>query len=530
MSLGSGVGSGYGGPQEPTIEQRVATASVEVSKQMMGIVHDTLTISFTKLGGDIWHYKSDMGHPVLHPMNTLRVDSSGEESVSPSVQEAFDELVKTLPPAMQTRLAADMQRSGRPRNPAMLALEETLYGAAKAMATINDAMRPDSPESAAAARFAKYQQFLPYAMAAYSKNSGEIATGSQNFLEELGANEPHFDQFFAASAELGKWSALLKGSITGEIPKEELAKSWTGLQQSIAAFDRLPKGASMQLIGQSLQAMQPLAAAAMADIKAPGLLLALWMATVGINKEEGPAGFSNNALSQMSSSLAHILLPTLAEGKGNPGQELFLNLIIKSGSFLAAAGGRLFMDAELPKGLGMLDQPQYRPLACDFAMTMISSSQIMEAFFGQAMAAIKAEEEANRLASKALAQNTKMIMLLGMKKKGGAASGGLLSFFQGQMAAMESMLEMAQERGSISNDKSAGFARVLSQARLALGEGDSEPFFQAWSDLLDQLGGNPKAVEEDCRFSGDAAVQCHTLFSQRAAGEKQFQTTLVQPA
>lgn len=533
---GSGVGT-PGGPSEPSIFQLQTTAATEVARQSMGIVKDTLAVPFMLLGGNVWRYTSDMGHPVLHPMDTFRIDSSPDKEARPGQQEAFDGLVKTLPPPMQRLLKIDMQRDPRNRNPSMVALEEVLSGAARAIVTVNDASKAELPGSAQLARHRENLLLLPRSLSGAQQTAGDLAHFGDAILKEEGPNFKQFDAFFAGKEELGRVGRLLgraheAGGDGGEGMADRLVMGWGGLQQAITALDRQEKGAPFQIFGASLRAMQPLMAAAMPDVKAPALLMGMWTAMIGAENSEAKGGLQGGALAQVSSAVTDGVAALALPRGANPGQQLFLGLLMQVSTVLSTSFGALLAAAKPPPGVAPQDAAQYRPFTCTLTMGLISSSQAMEAFFGQAAASVQPDERADEpgrlMAAETAAQAARLAMGVGMGKKNGGE--GLMRSFAPHMAAMSTALSMLEARGALTDGQAAAFSRALSEAKFALEQGDVEPFMQAWSDLVDFLGGDYAKLESDCTAVGKKAMNCGALLARGQQERESFQTSLVQPA
>lgn len=529
---GSGVGT-PGSPSEPSIFQQQTTAATEVARQSMGIVKDTLLVPFTQLGGNVWRYTSEMGHPVLHPMNTFRVDNSPDKEVTPGLQEAFDGLVKTLPPAMQRLLTIDRQRDPRARNPSMVALEEVLSGAARAIVTVNGATKADLPGSAQVARHRENLLLLPRSLSGGQQSAGDLAHFGDDLLRQEGPNFRDFDAFFAGKEELGRLGRQVgRAHDGGEGSADRLVTGWGGLQQAITALDRLPKDAPFQILGASLRAMQPVVAAAMPDVKAPALLLGMWTAMIGAGNSEAKGGLQGGALAQVNGAVADGVAALALPHGANPGQQLFIALLMQVSTVLSTSLGALMAAAKPPAGIAPQDAAQYRPFTCTLAMGLIGGSQAMETFFGQAAASVQPDEHADKqgrlMAAETAAQAARLAMGLGMGKKSGGE--GLMRSFSPHMAAMETALSMLEARGALTASQAAAFSRALSEAKFALEQGDVEPFMQAWSDLVEFLGGDYAKLESDCSAVGKKATNCGALLDKEEKERQSFQTSLVQPA
>jgi len=528
--MGSGIGGNIGGPQEPTIEQMQASASVEVAKQMSGIMRDSLDVVFTQLGGNLWRYQSDSGHPVLHPMATFRIDMGKEKALSSELQKTFEALAKMLTPGIYKRLTMDMERPMQARNSSMRALEEVLYGAARAVVTLKGAMQPQEASSAAALRHIQYLQLPERGLAGAKSYSGELSQLIGDMLEQEGAAMFHFDECQAGAKELLYWNKLLGAVAKGD--KGALGEEWAGLQGTLQALDRLPRGAPMQMIRSALVAMQPIIAAQMAGVEAPSLLIALWMAFCGSAGGEEPAAANHFSLTGAAGLLAATLAQILFPRGSNPGQQLLLRLIIQAALTLAASTGALMAEASLPAGVDAEKEPLYRPFTMELAMALLTRGAVLETVFAQALASMQAEKQGAKLSSKALAKAAKMAMLLAAakKKKREKITEAIIPYFEEDEQTMDELLRQLGEGGKISDRSQAAFYRALFQEHLAVMQGDADSFVAAWGDCAAFFGGDWELLEGDIGKVGEGAVRASKMIAGSQARDSNYQTALVQPA
>ncbi|HRD55391.1 MAG TPA: hypothetical protein PLC42_03235 [Parachlamydiaceae bacterium] len=213
---GSGLGDEAGnssiqfGPRE--LE---ATAFTFFNRASLGIVKDSLEVSFMQLGGNLWKYNSAASRPVLAPLIQARVNATLKEISERSWDAFFEELRKNLPADTADRLLRERAKAKEDRSPSYIALEEILVSSAKTLAMIREAAKADSPNSAAA-----QTALFNIAIAANSATTmAEIGTEffkeAHSFLDAQGSNYIYHDLLSqnvnAAEKELNRMQAI-KGS------------------------------------------------------------------------------------------------------------------------------------------------------------------------------------------------------------------------------------------------------------------------------------------------------------------------------
>lgn len=130
--------SGIGRPLVPQYEELEATARVQVGKQGLGIVPNTIEIVFTQMGGNIWRYEAQASKPKL-PMDVLVAVTHPDAKETPSLEkQIFEKLVHELPLKLSLELQRERKKRPHERDPVFVVLEQILQFAARAERWLRD--------------------------------------------------------------------------------------------------------------------------------------------------------------------------------------------------------------------------------------------------------------------------------------------------------------------------------------------------------------------------------------------------------
>ena len=167
--------------------ERQTMPTVTLNKAMLAIVVDSLEVSFTRFGGNLWKYESGASRPVLAPLISTRSAISEKEDDT-SWKGLFDQLVEGLPAEVAVRLAIENEKPKSERNEAYTALNNLLIGTAKALLWIESASKPSANEASSA----------PLISDIAGENMGligkEFLREAFNFLDSIGSNYVHHDK------------------------------------------------------------------------------------------------------------------------------------------------------------------------------------------------------------------------------------------------------------------------------------------------------------------------------------------------
>lgn len=125
-----------GRPQELMHHELQATAQVEVAKQGLGMLQNTLEVPFTKLGGGDYRYKSSETKPSM-PANVLvGVVHKESEQPDPLAEKTYEELLNELPLSLSMELKEENKKPAYQRDGPFLVLEQMLRFLAKSLALL----------------------------------------------------------------------------------------------------------------------------------------------------------------------------------------------------------------------------------------------------------------------------------------------------------------------------------------------------------------------------------------------------------
>lgn len=189
---GTGMGDDVGNLNQPSIFELETKASVEISKAQLGIIRDTLEVSFIQIGEkDLWKYQASSSRPTLAPLASTRMETATLSESDVSWKGIQEELLKQLPDDVQLRYARDNEKPIEERSEAFRALGEAVKTLAKLIAQFGIA----KADSVKAERKAELNAILP--SIAHEESvalSGFINMRAFDLIESFGSNMPYFDK------------------------------------------------------------------------------------------------------------------------------------------------------------------------------------------------------------------------------------------------------------------------------------------------------------------------------------------------
>lgn len=211
---GSGLGDEVGNSSiQFSPRELEATAATVLNRAALGIVKDSLEVSFMQLGGNLWKYNSDASRPTLAPLINVRVTAAQKEIVDRSWDTFFEELKKNLPVDTADRLTREKLKAKEDRNPSYVALEEILVSSARTLAMLHEAANAGEANSTAARN-----ALINISIAATApENINDIGksffTEARNFLDAAGSNYIYHDQLSQnvkiAESELNRMKTII---------------------------------------------------------------------------------------------------------------------------------------------------------------------------------------------------------------------------------------------------------------------------------------------------------------------------------
>lgn len=194
MPISTGIGDEIGGPLNPSIFEIETRGIVNVNRELLGILRDTLQVSFTELGGQVWKYQASANRPVLPALVSTRMQTPDFSVDDKMWKEYYEDLLNNLPPTIREKLEYDLKSPLKDRNNAYIALENILTTTARTLAFINAASAPIGPGSIEQ-RYAELNALLPLFTATSTTTLGKaFFNKAREFLDEAGANYIHRDK------------------------------------------------------------------------------------------------------------------------------------------------------------------------------------------------------------------------------------------------------------------------------------------------------------------------------------------------
>lgn len=136
MGISPDVGGrqGLGRPLQLEYTELEATAQVADAKAALGIVPNSLDISFTELGGNPWKYQASASKPQI-PMNVLQgIVYPDSPEASQLAQKQYERLLKELPLSIRQELKEQSYFPEEDRDLALAVFERLLRFTGKALA------------------------------------------------------------------------------------------------------------------------------------------------------------------------------------------------------------------------------------------------------------------------------------------------------------------------------------------------------------------------------------------------------------
>lgn len=134
MGIAPDAGGGrvsLGKPFEPDYFELETTAQTAVMKEGLGLVPNTLDVSFAQLGGNIWKYQSSSSKPLLPFFVFSEVHHADNPTMSPLEEQQLKEVYEKLPIKIREKLKQDQEKNPEDRDPFWVAVDQVLSFSAK---------------------------------------------------------------------------------------------------------------------------------------------------------------------------------------------------------------------------------------------------------------------------------------------------------------------------------------------------------------------------------------------------------------
>ncbi|MCE5319042.1 MAG: hypothetical protein LLG04_16980 [Parachlamydia sp.] len=511
FSMTTGQGGTMGGPSAPLQRELETSAWTQVNKAALGIVPDSLEISFTNLGGQLWKYQSDSSRPSLQsPGSTVRTSQAqGEATEDESWKPIFDELVGKLPDEVKDEFQKDLARPFERRSQNFAQLENTLTLTAKGLSWLEGAQKPVDPESPAMDRLKQNRAMPGRALKGTVAHSKSIIGGANAFLTRVGPNHANHDALhnFAEQAatmqdDLNNLLESLKDPNAPEPTNEQLTELSDQAQTLLNDFQRLDQGKDLQILSPMMESMAAVAAALSLTPASPTLFLGLKMATMGL--------FSSDSASGLFGSELAALIKALQSGQGaallkQVGMAKLQMLLM---SLLGTIGGAGTLAALLSEfGIGRFpahnegDEIAGRRIGLQLIMTLITSSGVMKQIYAIIAQVCGGDEKAQAMLSDNMELVSTLLMALteakGTPENASSMLENLKPFLEGKCEKSKAFMESALAAGDLDGEKAKSVDIALLKAQMALSKDDQKGILRACSGALEQIGSTPEDLKGD---------------------------------
>lgn len=536
---GSGVGGSVGGTPMPTQRDIETSAWTQVNKQGLGIVHDTLEVPFSQLGGQVWKYSTDSSRPSLMPMGTLRTMKE-ETKPDESWKQKFDELLNKLPPQMKARLIQEYSKPLEMRNASYSAFEQTLTMLAKGMNGLEKAQEPLDPKAEARAL---HNHAIPgKALKGMIGHGRNMLEGADKFLNMVGPNHPRHDNLrhFANEGEdlQDRMQELLE-NLSDPNEEKPTAEEMKNLCKDIGTlnkeFHAVDQGKNLQILGTMLDTMEGVAQALSMTPASPALFMGLKTALKGIFSSESEAGLIGDDLEALMKALQNGMLSTMMKKLGPAKLNMLMMLLMSS---LAGAGTMASLVTE--HGLGRLpaknerEQEAGRKFSFLLIMQFLQSADVMKTLYRQfAESCGQTPEEQETTANiMDLLNGLLMTMTAAKGKKDKAVP--LLQEMQKNIGEnidkTEKFVIGAIRSGEIEGAEAKGLDIALQQARIALEKEDFEGLINACANALELMNSSPGDLYMDLEEIKEFSELLKYVFGAGLEAESKVMPGMIQAA
>jgi hypothetical protein len=527
--IGSGQGGSIGRPLEPTPQELETTAAAQTSRQMMGIVKDSLEVPFTRIGEkDVWHYQSNPSRPTLPQLVNVRASKEPQPQSDNAWMESFKELVNQLPPEVREKLNQDMARPFQSRNADYTELQNALIYTAKGLAWLKTASEALPPENTVFERMQDNIRLPAMALRGTLVNTANIFRGSESFLRFMGPNMQNHDKYSEFVHEgkeclnlLENFQTIMDTPGAPLPPQEELNALCSKLDTLAAQFARMAPGNNLQILGPAFQAMAAMAQALSLTPASPSLFLGLKIATKGINNSESVAGMLGPEMEAMLTAILEGLVNTMMPG-ADKSKKLMLAMMILStmvgANTLASLMGELGIGRSPAKNEA--DSLAAKQFGIKTALQIIANSRILQETFKSICELCGMRPQKAIEAADALSLTTILTMALSAVK---GRPENVIRLFEGlketigeNLDEIERIITDALAEGNLTGTMPQGLAVAARQAKTALNHDDYIGFVEACSSALELFRSSPELMKEDLEELKDFGIQVVRAASREA--------------
>lgn len=277
FEISTGKGASLSGPPTPTPLETELSGNTRVNQNLLGIVspekYDELAVS--DMGRQMtWKYDSAATKPKI-PQLRLPVIQKPWSDDDKTWMAHFADLLNFLPPDVRERYEAESRLPFLDRNPAYGDLDALLGLVSSIMVWMKQTRQTQPSE------FVKTQQFLNDVLVdsmlqVVLTDGRELLEGVRQMLDNIGHNDPNYDQVSLQTKQLLKALDILSTSKNNDLLVGDLA-SWS--QQ----LEDRNYGDNFKILGTLAGLMSLISASTTIGTGAPALLLALGISTLKID-------------------------------------------------------------------------------------------------------------------------------------------------------------------------------------------------------------------------------------------------------
>jgi hypothetical protein len=290
--MGIGAGTGIAGSSvPPQIRESETTAFVETHKAQLAIVPaDTQqVIPFTQQDAHMFYrYDSKASDPmIMTPPLKMRIASGETEGEDLGWVQIYDSLVSTLASELQELLSAENDKPFTMRNSKLVAFNNLLVASSKFLNWVETVSAPPVPNSPAAVKNEIYAFVPEVAKQGVIANLGNVLTGVQSQLSEIGANFVGYDQIVNLSSQLNQLLPLFDSLRQKEAAGEDVKQAYIALAETTHRLVEQSENNEFQILHDMLNTLDTLVACSALDHGSATLLISSHIAGADTNEPLG---------------------------------------------------------------------------------------------------------------------------------------------------------------------------------------------------------------------------------------------------
>jgi hypothetical protein len=276
--MGIGAGTGIAGSAvPPQIRESETTAFVEAGKAQLAILpQDSYqVVPFTQQDAHMFYkYDSKASDPMIStpPMQMRMAGAETEEDLG--WVPIYDNLLSNLPSELKTLIEAENNKPFSMRNAKLVAFNNLLVASAKFLNWVDTVSTPPIPNSPAAVKNEIYAYIPKIAQEGLITNMGNVLSGVQNQLSELGANFVAYDQIQNLSSQLSELLPIFDTLSKKEAAGEDVKQAFVALADTTHRLvEQSNKDGEFNILKATLNTLDTLAACSALDRGSATLLI-----------------------------------------------------------------------------------------------------------------------------------------------------------------------------------------------------------------------------------------------------------------